>query len=277
MRDEPNTWRDLAGIAVIVGLFAAIALVPPDTSLSEIRKEGTLRVCVPPTYGNLVTGDPAAPGFEVEIMQIVADRLGVRLALNVNPAIGQDFNPRAWRLTRAQCQIVAGGVVATDTTRSFLDTTPPHLETGWVLLAPGEVPASLAGARVGVHAGVTGRDRLALSRTLREAGAEIALVDRPAALEEGIGNGTFAAGVTEALAGGAIAAANGWQIAWLLGPESRDPVAFGLWKGDMTLKRRVVAILDDLQSDGTLARLAEKYGIVPIEATFGAPEGEPAA
>ena len=35
----------------------------------------------------------------------------VRLALNVNPAMGRDFNPSNWRITRAQCEIVAGGVV----------------------------------------------------------------------------------------------------------------------------------------------------------------------
>ena len=277
MRDEPNLWADLGGVAIALALFAAVVFVPPDTSLAEVRRDGVLRACVPPSYGTLVTGDPAAPGFEVEVLQIVADRLGVRLTLNVNPAIGRDFNPRAWRLTRAQCQVIAGGVVATTTTRSFLDTTPPHLETGWVLVTADALPSTLEGMTIGVHSGVSGRDRLALSRALREARAEIELVDTPAALERGLRDGEYAAVVTDSLEGGALAARGGWEIAWLLGPEGHDPVAFGLWKGDLTLKRRIVSILADLEADGTMQELAARYGIVPINRSLGDEAGEPAA
>lgn len=276
MRDEPNLWADLAGVAFALALFGAVAFVPPDTSLAEVKKDGVLRACVPPSYGTLVTGDPAAPGFEVEVLQIIADRLGVRLTLNVNPAIGRDFNPRAWRLTRAQCQIIAGGVVATTTTRSFLDTTPPHLETGWVLVVPGALPSTLAGARIGVHSGVSGRDRLSLSRALREAQAEIELVDTPAAIERGLRDGLFAGAVTDSLEGGAIAARGGWEIAWLFGPEAHDPVAFGLWKGDLTLKRRIVSILAGLEAEGMMQDLAARYGIVPITRFLGDEAEEPA-
>ncbi|NNU79924.1 transporter substrate-binding domain-containing protein [Halovulum dunhuangense] len=268
MSAEPSLWRDLGAVGAILGLFALIGLAPPDSSLSEIRREGVLRACVPSSYGVLVTPDPDAPGFETEILQAVADRLGVRLALNLNEAIGRDFNPRAWRLTRAQCQIIAGGVIASDTTRTFIDTTPPHLETGWVVLAPGAVPASLRGQKVGVHVGVSGRDRLALSQALRTAGAGVVRMDGAGDLADALATGRVGAGVVDAMIGMELAQVHGLQIAWLQGPEARDPVAFGLWKGDLTLKRRVVDILDELERDGTMARLAARYGIRSIEARF---------
>ena len=79
---------------------------------------------------------------------------------------GQDFNPRNWRVTRAQCQTLAGGVVGSQTTRSFLDVTPSHAETGWMLILPKPLDA-WSGKRIGVHTGISGLDRLALSRLLR--------------------------------------------------------------------------------------------------------------
>ena len=140
MSEERRWVGDLASFAVIAALFGAVYTLPPDTSLAEIKQGGMLRACVPSSYPPLVTGNPEQPGLDIEILQTVADRIGVRLVLGTNPAIGTDFNPRNWRVSRANCQVIAGGVVATDTTRSFLDTTPPHIETGWVFVGP-EIPA----------------------------------------------------------------------------------------------------------------------------------------
>src|SRR5437763_15181014 len=122
--------------ALIFGLLAGIYALPPDTSLSEVRKSGLLRVCMPPSYPPLVTGNPEAPGIDVELVQAMARKLGVRLVVNLNQAMGVDFNPGNWRVTRAQCEVLAGGVVASLTPRSFLETSRSFGETGWALLNP---------------------------------------------------------------------------------------------------------------------------------------------
>ena len=267
-----RTWiGDALTLVLLFGLLFAVYLLPPDTSLAEVDRTGVLRVCVPPDYPPLVTTDPAKPGADVELLTAIAERMGVRLSLNVNSAIGRDFNPRNWGVTRAQCNVLAGGVVVSTTTRSFLDTTPPHLETGWAMVAS-VMPASLSGQTIGVYAGLTGLDRLGLSRFLRAEGARLEVVGSAAALADGIRSGTLAAGISEALTAGQIAGANGWAIAWLPPPIERYPIAFGLWKGDLTLKRKIAAILDDLERGGFLAELAERYQIIPIEEAI-----EPAA
>ena len=69
---------------------------------------------MPPVYPPLVTSDPSAPGIDVELLRALAEKLALKLAITPNPAIGQDFNPRNWRVTRAQCEVLAGGVVALD-------------------------------------------------------------------------------------------------------------------------------------------------------------------
>src|SRR5215470_6906089 len=127
--------RDIVSFAGVFGLLGAVYLLPPDTAFRNVRAAGMLRACMPPYYPPLITGDPAAPGIDVELLQAIAHDIGVRLATVANPLMGRDFNPRAWRITRAQCEVFAGGVVGSATTRSFLDTTPTYATTGWAMLA----------------------------------------------------------------------------------------------------------------------------------------------
>ncbi|MBM9594478.1 substrate-binding periplasmic protein [Roseitranquillus sediminis] len=268
MRDEPNLRADIGGILAVVALFACVAFLPPDTSLSEMRKDGTLKACLPSNYPPLVISGAERPGFDVELLAKVADRLGVRLSLNRNDAIGRDFNPRSWGLNRAQCQVVAGGVAVTDTTRTFLDTTEPHLATGWILIGREAVPASLDGLTVGVFPGVAGRDRVALTSGLRQEGARIAPAHSIEDLATRLAAGELDAGVTEALAGGSLAAERGWSTAWLLGSDEADPIAFGLWKGDLTLKRAVGRALEGIREDGEIEALRRIYSLPSISAVY---------
>ena len=126
------------------GLLGAVYLLPPDTALREIRAAGTIRVCLPPSYPPLVTGDPARPGIDVDLLRSIARKLDVGLVTVVNPVMGRDFNPRAWRITRAQCAVLAGGVVGSATTRSFLETTRrAPSASGQTRVAAGRYPATL--------------------------------------------------------------------------------------------------------------------------------------
>ncbi|MCC6735581.1 MAG: transporter substrate-binding domain-containing protein [Bauldia sp.] len=267
---------DIISALAVAGLALGVSFLPPDTSLALIRDSGAIRVCIPPNYPPLIlASDPRGGGYDFDLLTEVARRLDVRISFAANPAITRDFNPRSWGITRAQCQLVAGGVVASPTTRSFLDTSPSYLETGWAIVSPGPI-GSLDGITVGFFAGLSGLDRLGLSRYLREQGAEISVVSSRDALIEGIESGRFAAGVTEALTARTIAGlVEEWTVAWM--PESlgRYEIAIGLWKGDLTLKRAVAAIVADLRREGFLAELDAKYDIAPIEGTFPVEAAEP--
>lgn len=267
MNERPRWLGDLITAAAVAALFGAVYLLPPDTSLAEVKQAGVLRICVPTRYPPLVTGKPEEPGFDIEFAQAVAQRLDARIVVNANAAMGRDFNPRNWNVTRAQCQMLAGGVVVSDLTRSFLDTTPPHLQTGWALLAA-QLPTSLAGVTVGFYAGLVGLDRIALSRFLRAQMARVEIVASAEALTDGLRSGRIDAGLSEALMARQIAGTLGLQVAWLPESLARYPVAFGLWKGDLTLKRRLIDVIEDLERRGVTRELARRYRIAPIETTL---------
>jgi ABC-type amino acid transport substrate-binding protein len=259
----PGKLRRLLPYVLIFGLLGGVYLLPPDTSLSEVRKAGVLRACMPPDYPPLVTGDRDAPGIDVELLQALAKGLGVRLVVTPNAAMGQDFNPRNWHVTRAQCEVLAGGVVVSPITRSFLETSPSYAQTGWALLTPKllapQPAADIQGRRVGVLTGISGLDRLALSRHLRAQNAQVTIVPSAAELVQGLRDGRFEVAITEWLLAGQLAAREGWSVAWAAADLPRYPVAFGLWKGDLTLKRAIADGMEELRRNGEVEKIIARY------------------
>jgi ABC-type amino acid transport substrate-binding protein len=252
-------WRTILSYVLIFGLLAAVNLLPPDTSLGEVRAAGVLRACLPSAYPPLVTGDPAAPGIDVELLRGLAKSMDLRLVVSSNAAMGRDFNPRNWHITRAQCDVLAGGVVASPQTRSFLETSPSYAQTGWAFVLPKSTFGELAGRRAGVLVGISGLDRLALSRFLREQRVEVTIVSDAAELAQGLREAKFDFGVTEFLLAGRIAAHEGWKVEWAPAPLVRYPLVLGLWKGDLTLKRSIISGLDKLERNGDVAAIMSRY------------------
>lgn len=260
---RPHRWlRAGLNIAFVAALLTAVSFLPPDTSLADRQKAGVLKVCVPQSYPPLITGDPARPGFDAELVAGVAKELGLTLALNVLPSMGKDFNPRNWFLTRAQCDLIAGGVADTEQTRGFLQTLPTGAETGWVgVSASGAMPPS--GSVVGVLPGTSGLDRLALSSWLRQQGLRAKLMRSPAELAQGLQSGAIVAGITERFVATSLDLdPSSFRTLWIEGPEfPHFRMALGLWKGDQTLKRAVESALERLGSSGVIDTLRAQYGL----------------
>src|SRR5690606_8521649 len=271
MRQDPSTrqtrplqpGRIAVNVAVVAALLLGASRLPPDTSLQLVQERGSLRVCVPSSYPPLVYGVRSQPpGIDVDLVNEVAARLGLRVQFVENPAIGRDFNPRNWRITRAQCEVIAGGVVASATTRSFLETTQPHLETGWAVVFP-DGERSLQGATVAFHAGTSGLDRISLSRALQASGAQVRIVSSPRDLERMLAEREVDVAVTESLLARQLAWDAGYSVAWMPGID-RSPRAFGLWKGDLTLQRGLQDALDAMRSDGTLEAIVARYELAAL-------------
>jgi ABC-type amino acid transport substrate-binding protein len=250
--------RDIITFACVFALLGAVSLLPPDTSLRELQKAGTLRACLPPIYLPMVTGDPAAPGIDVELLRAVAAELGVTLSVVTNPVMGRDFNPRAWRITRAQCDVLAGGVVASPTTRSFLDTTQAYIATGWAWLSPEPIIA-FDGQRVDVLVGISGLNRVALGAYLRGVKAEPNIVLDPPELVSALRERRVKVGITERLLARELAAKEGWHSGWMPPSLNRTEFVIGLWKGDLTLKHAIVAAIARLERNGTLPAIRARY------------------
>ena len=258
-------WRDLLILIITIAPIGLVYLLPTDTSLADVQQRGLITACVPTAYPPLVM-EGEDRGFDIYMLEEMAKRLGVAISFNVNPAIGQDFNPRNWRINRAQCQIIGGGVVVSDQTRSFLDTISTDIETGWAMLSKGEAVLN-RGDKVGIFPGAGGLDRVGLAALMRQHGIAVTLLPSAAALEQTLASGAVDAAITESLGARGIARSHpDWVVSWLPGGAGRYALGYGLWKGDLTLKKRLQAILADLEREGFVRDLENRYGILPIEA-----------
>ena len=269
--DRLRQWSgNLIGPVLAVVLMLLVNFLPPDTSLDEVEANGALRACIPTTYPPLVTGAADRPGIDVEILRAVADYLGVELLLSRSDAIGRDFNPRNWAVNRAKCQVLAGGVVDSALTRSFLDTGPPYAQTGWAIMAPAPLD-DLGGLTLGALTIISGLDRIGLASYLRRHDVNVRVLRNSRELVDAIAGGELDGGITEALLAGDLAAENGWWVAAMPDELASYNLVLGLWKGDLTLKRKIVAAFGQLDADGTLATLLERYGAAPMGQGAGVP------
>jgi polar amino acid transport system substrate-binding protein/cystine transport system substrate-binding protein/membrane-bound lytic murein transglycosylase F len=159
--------------------------------------------------------------------------------------------------------VVAGGVVDSNQTRSFLETGPPNAETGWAVLSPNP-SGSFKDKRIGVLTLISGLDRIGLASFFRAEGATARIFTAPEALVASLADGALDAGVTEAMLASRLAAENGWTVGWVSASLPRYNVVLGLWKGDITLKRAIDGIFAELAADGTIAAILERYGVTPI-------------
>ncbi|NDV01181.1 amino acid ABC transporter substrate-binding protein [Pseudoroseicyclus sp. CLL3-39] len=252
----------LLPVVICFALLFALSFLPADRSLRQIDEQGLISVCMPESYPPLVTGEPERPGFEVELVREIAERAGWRLRVSSNPYMGRDFNPRAWHINRSICQMVAGGVALSDTTQAFMDTGAPHLETGWAMLSAGPQEAPEEGQTAAFYAGLAGLDRIGLGQYLRGQGTTARIVQSPAALLEALETGEAEIAITEALiAQTLIAERPDLTLTWLPGELGRIPLGFGFWRGDLTLRREVTRLLEEIESDGTFAELASRYSL----------------
>jgi polar amino acid transport system substrate-binding protein/cystine transport system substrate-binding protein/membrane-bound lytic murein transglycosylase F len=195
--------------------------------------------------------------MEVELLQAIAGEIGVRFVANTITGIGQNFDPSVTPITHSQCAIIGGGMLDTAATRSFLDVSPPYGETGWVLLAK-TAGTPIAGTAI-VLANVPGGDRVALSQFLRGQGVTVQLARSTDAVAEALGNGTANFAVLDALYARRLAGELGLVTEALPPPLGTHQLVFGLWKGDLTLKRAIEGAFHRLDSDGQLAALTAKY------------------
>ncbi|HEY4202593.1 MAG TPA: transporter substrate-binding domain-containing protein [Devosiaceae bacterium] len=263
MRGLGGWGKNFISVGVVLVLLLAVSLLPPDDTLHEAEASGSISACVPTSYPPLVTGDPQKPGIDVELLKAITQRIGVGLGLNTNDAIGRDINPRNWGLNRAQCLVVAGGVVDSTQTRSFLETSPSYAETGWAIISPQPV-GDLKGLNIGILTLVSGLDRIGLATYLRDKGAKYQVVRTPEELIAGIADHSFDAGITEALLAGRLATDNKLTAAWMPPELQRYNLVFGLWKGDLTLKRAIDDAFAALTADGTIAKIIASYAGTPL-------------
>jgi polar amino acid transport system substrate-binding protein len=221
-------------------------------------ERGALTLCANPNALPFSSKAGPVPGFQIELGEKIAERLGVKLA--------REWVISAIQYRRVDCDLVLDAISRKDMPPDGgIKITRPYHRSGVVLAVRADsAVASLAGLkadeRVGVPVGSL------VSMTLDKAGT----VTSPFVFEDEI---------VEALSHREIeaAAVTPVTVGWfnqqhadtplrLIPAFENDPdfnwnIAAGLFRPDDRLRQQVDAAIEALLADGTIARIYARYGI----------------
>jgi polar amino acid transport system substrate-binding protein len=245
------------GGAVALALLSMAPAQP--RSLQAIADRGTLTLCANPDALPWASKTGDMPGFQVELAENLAKRLGVSLT-------------RQWVLSaiqyrRADCDVVFDAIASKGASvEGGLRLSRPYQRGGIVLAVRDRAGAAAlddlaaAGRRVGVLTGSLA------SMTLGTRGIAIS----PFVLEGDL-MAALASGEIEAAAVTPIAI--GWYntvhpearlrmiAAFADNPDFNWNLAVGMIGPDDRLRQQIDAALGDMLTDGTIARIYARYGI----------------
>lgn len=232
MKGLARGWRrPLRDVLLLAVFLAAVSFLPADTSLSERQGAGQLRYCFADANSPLIR-DPStgAAGTERALLEGAAADLGLQLRLVEVPNIGRSFNPADWNVTRAQCDVLGGGLADSAANRGFMTLIPTGQQIA--LRRTGGAAEPPRGSRVGVFAGSAGMDRVRLSGFMRSRGWQAVPLRREADLRAWIAQGE------PAIFSSLTPVPEGTEHHPLPAEAAEvSDLVLGLWRGDTTLTR----------------------------------------
>lgn len=228
-------------------------------SLGIVKESGWIRLCAHPNSLPYASRTATPPGFQVELGQALAKQLGVSLTMG--------WILISYDLPRTDCDIILDSIADPGAPTDYgIKLSQPYYRSGVVLAVPKDSPitsfAALNGhTKVGVQTGSLAA--MTLDRrhvTISVFGFDDAMLDALAAHEidaaavspitAGYYNHTHADAPMKLLPPGQAERELGWNV------------AVGMRRPDNALRQAIDAALQELSTDGTIARIYAGYGIV---------------
>jgi polar amino acid transport system substrate-binding protein len=244
------------GMAATLMLLSTAAALP--RSLQAIAERGTVTLCANPDALPWASKTGAVPGFQVELAENLASRLGVSLT--------RQWVISAFQYRRVDCDMVFDAIASKGASvEGGLRLSRPYQRSGVVLAVRSDSSvASLAGLAAGHRVGVLVGSLV--SMTLGKRGIETTPFVLEGEMMAALANGEIeAAAVTPV--------AIGWHnmvhpevhvrmiAAFADDPDLNWNLAVGMIGPDDKLRQQIDAALGGMLADGTIARIYARYGI----------------
>ncbi|MGN8246783.1 ABC transporter substrate-binding protein [Cellulomonas soli] len=220
---------------------------------------GTLTVCSNPPYEPFEFEDETGEivGLDIDIMQEVADDLGVELLVKVTAF---ETIQSGVDLDTGSCDVVASGITITDERKAKFDFSDPYFDADQGLLVPSGSDLSdvdsLAGKKVGVQQATTGET------FADENGLQTVQFEDLGLQIQALKTGQVDAVINDIAVLGPFVE-EGFEVATTF--PTGEQYGFGVKKGSTALLDAINGTLERITTDGTYdAIYTERIGTAPI-------------
>ena len=256
----------LAALMVLVCVFAFTSCGKKGKTLDEVKKAGELVVATSPDFEpfEFLDGETVV-GIEVEILEKICEKLGVKLTLKQ-----MDFDSVLPGVTAGKFDCGMSGITVTESRqKNMLFTDPYCLAAQAIVVKAGSAiqsKADLSGKKVSAQSGTTAEEFCMGN------GYEVLAFTANSDAEQALLNDNVDAWVIDDLTAAAMVKeynegkADSEKLVILSEAMTTEPYAFAFAFGSETLVEEINKIVKGLLDDGTIAGLFAKY-----EAPYTAP------
>jgi polar amino acid transport system substrate-binding protein len=265
------------GTCLSIAIVTALLTVPvtgdawaQQAAMERIKRSGTITVCADPDRLPYSSQKLNPAGFDIEISQEIAKELGYKLAFTWYSTHRGTKIVR--QLAEAGCDFFPGFPVdgSFEENNFKVILSKPFYSSGFATLTRADAAETILqdskAKGVGVMMGTLPDFKL-FNR-----GYERKLFRNTAEMIDALKHKEIDAAVVPALEGGWDVKASGDTTLKVLANTEKDfvfPIAFGFAKADKDLRDLVNGAIDKIESDGRLAAIFEKYGMVKLAGTGG--------
>lgn len=193
-------------------------------------------------------------GIDIEVAQIIADRLGVKLKLD-----NMSFDAVLAAIPTDKCDLGMSSLSITEERKKNMDFSDPYMTTSIKMIVAKDSTIAklddLIGKKIGVQLGTLADTTVAsfvkdavVSRMTKDSDAVMELI-----------NGRVDAVMTDAAPAQALVDKNSDKIKLVEEPLSSDKLAIATKKGNDELLAFVNQVLKDIMADGTFDKIVAKY------------------
>lgn len=246
-------------LTVVLLLGVASAALAEENSLEKIQTAGVLKMGLDVGFapmGFYEEGTDNIIGFDIDLAAAVCEKLGVELEL-----VPIAWDSKELELNGGNIDCIWNGMSITAEREASMTMSDAYLNNRIVLLVPegaAETRADLAGKTVGVQNGSFAEEVLAADTELTDSLNEVVGYENYVDAIMDLKNGNVdAVAIDEIVANYQITLGlEGYEVIEHL---ADDLYGIGFRKGDYTLAGAVQEILYDMEKDGSMAEICEKW------------------
>ena len=254
----------LLSLVLIASIFTSCS--KSGTSLASVKKKGKLSIATSPDFPPFesLTDSTTVEGIEIDILQLICDKLGVELEINQ-----MDFDSVLPGVQAGKFDVGVSGITITEQRKKNVLFTDPYCLAAQAIVVTEDSAikskADLEGKKVSVQTGTT-----AESYTM-ENGYSVSSFSANSDAEAALTSGKVDAWVIDDLTAAEMVKVYNEtasvKLVILDEAMTTEPYAFAFSLGSDDLVKEVNSILDELIADGTVKAIFEKY-----DAPYTSPE-----